>query len=75
MSEGGPLRLIRSASFFAGLCGMPATVLTHPYAHTNPAPFESLQGIHSYCIETEGAEILTTDISGLYLKILLPQKS
>lgn len=26
VSEGGPLRLIRSASFFAGLCGMPATV-------------------------------------------------
>lgn len=26
VSEGGPLRLIRSASFFAGLCGMPTKV-------------------------------------------------
>lgn len=30
VAEGGPLRLTRSASFFAGLCGMPsATWLSH----------------------------------------------
>lgn len=66
VSEGGPLRLIRSASFFAGLCGMPASVTT--YAHTNPAPSESLQDIHNYSLETERAKIVITDLSAYTLK-------